>query len=103
MEASAPSIPITAKLWARLHRFDPHCKISLCRTSSLQGSPWERFRRVWVATIRPARAALFAMARQSHPRLSEALRLVVEEAEGKGWAGAAREDGQAQRGGEAAG
>lgn len=97
MEATVPPIPITADLWARLQRFDPHCEITLCRTSPQADSPLGRFRRVWVATIRPAGIAPFEMARQSRPRLSEALRLVVEEAEGRGWAGATREDRQDAR------
>lgn len=78
---------IDATLSERLRRFDPHCEISLVRTSPHNASPWQNAQRVWVVTIRPnQRHAIFQMAQAIHPRLSEAIRLACTEAEESGWA-----------------
>ena len=81
--ASQP--PISAELWLQLKRFDPQCEIALVRTSPKSGSPWIKYRRVWVATIRPMARTVVEHVQVDHPKLAEAVRLVIEAAEHKGW------------------
>ena len=77
--------PISAELWARLRKFDVRCEISIQRTAPVKGSHWSRFRRVWVVTMRPYETRYHDIAQHSHPRLGEALRQLVEEAERRKW------------------
>jgi hypothetical protein len=89
MEPPRPLVPpISGELWARLRRFDRICELSMCRCTPVAKSPWaETHRKVWVATIRTSARAYQQqeMAQAVHPTLSEALRLVVEDAERRGW------------------
>lgn len=86
--------PISAELWQRLRRFDPHCEISMIQTSPMSGSQWERYRRGWVVMIRPTEMQNREIVRHAYPRLIEALRLVIDEAERRGWARHAEEPQQ---------
>jgi hypothetical protein len=82
VQGRPPSPPISADLWQRLRRFDPHCEIALVRTSPMYESPWAAYKRIWVASIRPfsPERINFEMVRHIHPTLAEALRLAVKEA-----------------------
>jgi hypothetical protein len=83
MEAGEPLV--TVELWRRLRAFDRRCFISVERRTPSHISPFSRYPRVWRAQIAPQDARAYERVGAEHPQFVEALRLVIELGEERGW------------------
>jgi hypothetical protein len=76
---------ITVELWRRLRAFDPYCHIEIERRNPPGYGPFQHYPRVWIAKLRPVIGRPSTMEGVWHPQFAEAIRLLIERGEAKGW------------------
>lgn len=76
-------VPISAELWGRVRRFDPHCKITLQRTRPDGSLPGDR-RRVWHCSM-SLEPKHWDFAKVETTDLNTGLEHIVTQGEARGW------------------